>query len=198
MKISRKYILLCTLPLALVAGCSTTPSVKRIEAGGATSVSTMGVDVKDFKDAAGKMVETLLTSGALDKVAGRKAVINVGQIVNDSGQMFDTDQISFKITSDLMTSGKAQTITTYGKNATDKVGQAAVAEKQFLQDQKGPGVLPDFNLAGKILRTDARQGSTREVTYTFQLLLTDTSTGLAVWQNERAIGKQTTRPAVGF
>ena len=198
MKMTRKSLLLCAVPLILASGCSTTPSVKRVEAGGATSVSTMGVDVKDFKDAAGEMVKSLLTSPALDRVAGRKAVIQVGQIINDSGQMFDTDQISFKITTDLMTSGKAQTITTYGSNAADKVGQAAVQERAFLQDQKGPGTLPDFTLAGKILRTDAREGRTREVTYTFQLLLTDLSTGVAAWQNERPIAKQTNRPAVGF
>lgn len=193
MKSTIKLIALGALPVFLVAGCST--PVQRIEAGGPTAVTTMGVDVKDFKDAAGDMVKTLLASGALDRTDGRKSVIAVGKITNDTDRNFDTDQISFKITSDLMTSGKTMTTTTYGANAADKVGQAAVNEKKFLNDDKGPGVLPDFTLAGKILVQHAQAGHTHEVTYTFQLFLTDTSTGLAVWQNERSIGKQGRGPA---
>ena len=149
MNITQKGLLLCAVPLILASGCNTTPSVKRVEAGGPTSVSTMDLDVKDFKDAAGKMVETLLTSGALDRVTGRKAIILVGRIVNDSGRMFDTGQITFKITADLNASGKAQELTTYGKNAVDPVGKVLTDEIKFNKDDKGPGTLPDFTLAEK-------------------------------------------------
>ncbi len=197
MKHPKIHLLLSSL-LLLAAGCATTPNVTRVEAGGPTAVTTMGVNVQDFKNAAGQMVSTLLNSGALDKVSGRKAVILVGKIVNDSGEMFDTDQITFKITTDLMNSGKTQTTTTFGKNAQDKIAGGVADERRFLQDDKGQGLLPDFSLSGKILRTDARAGRTREVSYTFQLYLTDTASGLAVWQNETVVSKQGTRPGVGF
>jgi uncharacterized protein (TIGR02722 family) len=196
MKKSLKLIALGILPVLIVTGCSTPP--QRIESGGPTAVTTMGVDIQDFKNAAGEMVKTLIMSGALDRQGGGKSIVAVGNIINDTDRNFDTDQISFKITTDLANSGKTMTINTYGKNAADKVGQAVVNEKNFLNDNKGATKLPDLTLAGKILSTHAREGHTREVTYTFQLFLTDTSTGLTVWQDERNITKQTTRASAGF
>jgi PBP1b-binding outer membrane lipoprotein LpoB len=44
----------------------------------------------------------------------------------------------------------------------------------------------------------ACSGSTRQSTYSFQLSLTDSKTGLAVWEDKKEITKQGTRPSVGF
>jgi PBP1b-binding outer membrane lipoprotein LpoB len=158
----------------------------------------MGINIKDFKDAAGTMVESLMVSGALDSVTGRKARIGVGHIVNDSGEFFDTDQIMAKITTDLMKTGKTETMTTFGSNAIDQVGKGTQQQIEFMEDKKISGNLPDFTLAGKIMRTTAREGSVREVAYTFQLYLTNVRTGAAAWQDEKIISKQTKRPVAGF
>lgn len=194
--ISLKTILGCTL-VALIAGCGTAPT--RIEAGGPNAITTMGVDILDFKDAAGKMVESLLVSDAMNKVQGRKAIILVGKIRNDTPERFDVDQVAFKITTDLNKSQKTQTLTTFGDKAIDTTAQSVQRERDFLQDKKISGpALPDYSLAGKILYTSGREGRMRSASYTFQLYLTDTATGLAVWQEEKIISKQGTRPAVSF
>jgi PBP1b-binding outer membrane lipoprotein LpoB len=70
-------------------------------------------------------------------------------------------------------------------------------ENEFMNDQKTTRK-PDFTLSGKIIETLARSGSTRQSTYSFQLSLTDSKTGLAVWEGEKEITKQGTRPSVGF
>ena len=62
----------------------------------------------------------------------------------------------------------------------------------------GIGLKTDFTLSGKIIETIDRAGSTSRHTYTFQLSLNDTRTGYQVWQGEKEIGKQGTKPSVGF
>jgi penicillin-binding protein activator len=98
-----------------------------------------------------------------------------------------------------LNSGKAQTTTTLGLGGTaeDPMAKGLQQENEFANDQKTTRK-PDFTLSGKIIETRATSGSTRQSTYSFQLSLTDAKTGLAVWEGEKEITKQGTRPAVGF
>ncbi|HXJ75489.1 MAG TPA: hypothetical protein VNM37_21720 [Candidatus Dormibacteraeota bacterium] len=188
--------LLVLLSLAALVGCSSPP--KRIEPGGPTSLTTFGVDIADFKAAASYVVESLLKSDVFDRFQGRKARILVSTIKNDTSQHFDTDQITFKITTDLLNSGKAETETLGGKSV-DSEGRAIVAERDFANDSKSPErKVADFTLAGKILQTRAREGNMREVSYTLQLYLNDPKTGSAVWQGEKIVTKQGKRASVSF
>lgn len=57
---------------------------------------------------------------------------------------------------------------------------------------------PNYTLTGKIIEDVARDGSTRQVTYVFQLSLTDPRFGTAVWEDEKKIQKTGTRAAVGW
>jgi hypothetical protein len=195
----KKIILLslAALPL-LVGGCGT--NAHYIQTGGKESVVTVsGINIQDFIQAANTATSDLLASGALDKVATPPAVIAISRIVNNTGQQIDTDLLTKKIRVGLLNSGKAQTTTTMGLGGTaeDPMAKGLQQEAEFKSDQKTTRT-PDFTLSGKIIETVARTGSTSQSTYSFQLSLTDPKTGLAVWEGEKEITKQGSRPAVGF
>jgi uncharacterized protein (TIGR02722 family) len=196
----KKTVLLSILAAAIpfiVGGCA---SAHYVETGGSESVVTVGqINIQDYIQAANAATSDLLASGALDKVATPPAVLAISRIVNNTGQQIDTDLLTKKIRVAVLNSGKAQTTTTMGLGGTaeDPMAKGLQQENEFMNDQKTTRK-PDFTLSGKIIETTARAGSTRQSTYSFQLSLTDARTGLAVWEGEKEITKQGTRPSVGF
>jgi uncharacterized protein (TIGR02722 family) len=190
-------LLAAALPL-LVGGCAT--KAHYIETGGRESMVNVGqINIQDFIQAADTATSDLLASGRLDKVATPPAIIAISRIVNNTGQQIDTDLLTKKIRVALLNSGKAQTTTTMGLGGTaeDPMAKGLQQEAEFKADQKVTRT-PDFTLSGKIIQTLAKDGNTSQSTYSFQLSLTDTRTGLAVWENEKEITKQGQKPSIGF
>ena len=197
----KKIVLLsltvAVLPL-IVGGCGT--QAHYIQTGGRESVVTVsGINIQDFIQAADAETSDLLSSGKLDKVANPPAVLAISRIINNTGQQIDTDLLTKKIRVALLNSGKAQTTTTMGlgNTAEDPMAKGLQQESEFKSDQKATRT-PDFTLSGKIIETVARTGNTSQSTYSFQLSLTDAKTGLAVWEGEKEITKQGSKPTVGF
>jgi len=191
------FSLLAALPF-VIGGCAT--NAHYVETGGRENVVSVGqINIQDYIQAANAAVNDLLASGALDRVATPPAVLAISRIVNNTGQQIDTDLLVKKIRVAVLNSGKAQTTTTLGLGGTaeDPMAKGLQQENEFMNDQKTTRK-PDFTLSGKIIETLARSGSTRQSTYSFQLSLTDSKTGLAVWEGEKEITKQGTRPSVGF
>jgi len=191
------FSLLAALPF-VIGGCAT--NAHYVETGGRESVVSVNqINIQDYIQAANAAVNDLLASGALDRVPNPPAVLAISRIVNNTGQQIDTDLLVKKIRVAVLNSGKAQTTTTMGLGGTaeDPMAKGLQQENEFKSDQKATRT-PDFTLSGKIIETTARAGSTRQSTYSFQLSLTDSKTGLAVWEGEKEITKQGTRPSVGF
>lgn len=191
------FSLLAALPF-VIGGCAT--NAHYVETGGRENVVSVNqINIQDYIQAANAAVNDLLASGALDRVPNPPAVLAISRIVNNTGQQIDTDLLVKKIRVAVLNSGKAQTTTTMGLGGTaeDPMAKGLQQENEFMNDQKTTRK-PDFTLSGKIIETTARAGSTRQSTYSFQLSLTDARTGLAVWEGEKEITKQGTRPAVGF
>jgi uncharacterized protein (TIGR02722 family) len=191
------FSLLAALPF-VIGGCAT--NAHYVETGGRESVVSVNqINIQDYIQAANAAVNDLLASGALDRVPNPPAVLAISRIVNNTGQQIDTDLLVKKIRVAVLNSGKAQTTTTMGLGGTaeDPMAKGLQQENEFMNDQKTTRK-PDFTLSGKIIETTARAGSTRQSTYSFQLSLTDSKTGLAIWEGEKEITKQGTRPAVGF
>jgi len=163
------YLLTLACPLIWV-GCATAPHVVE----GPSTVPTMGISTEDFAAKADEMIQSLVESSVLDKAPKKPAILVVGRIMNNTGRQFDTDLLAKKIRVALNKSGKAMTDTTGGA----------------LRD-------PDFTLSGKIIETATAYGNLRQSAYTFQLSLSNPQ-GLAVWEDEKEIRKQSERPAVGF
>jgi uncharacterized protein (TIGR02722 family) len=191
------FSLLAALPF-VIGGCAT--NAHYVETGGRENVVSVNqINIQDYIQAANAAVNDLLASGALDRVPNPPAVLAISRIVNNTGQQIDTDLLVKKIRVAVLSSGKALTTTTLGLGGTaeDPMAKGLQQENEFMNDQKTTRK-PDFTLSGKIIETTARAGSTRQSTYSFQLSLTDSKTGLAVWEGEKEITKQGTRPSVGF
>jgi uncharacterized protein (TIGR02722 family) len=182
---------------AFITGCGT--NAHYVETGGRNSVvSTDVINDQDFINAANSATSDLLASGVLDRVKSPPAILAMSRIVNNTGQQVDIDLLTKKIRVALLNSGKAVTTTTFGLGGTaeDPLAKGIQQQKEFTGEQK-PQRLPDFTLSGKIIQNMVKAGDTRQSTYSFQLSLTDQQ-GLAVWEGEKQITKQGTRPAVGF
>src|SRR5882724_9941084 len=189
--------LAAAIPL-IGGGCAT--NAHYVQTGGNQSVVTIGqINIQDYIQAANDMTGKLLASGALDRVANPPAVLAISRIVNNTGQQIDTDLLTKKIRVAVLDSGKALTTTTMGLGGTaeDPMAKGLQQENEFKNDTKATRT-PDFTLSGKIIELGARVSNTRQSTYSFQLSLTDSKTGLAMWEGEKEITKQGTRSSVGF
>ena len=90
-----------------------------------------------------------------------------------------------------------------GGRVEDEAAKGSQDMRDYLNDEAATttqqmDALPDYTLSGKLLKDQARSGKTRQASYVFQLSLTDTSTGQAVWEEERTITKQGQRSSVGW
>jgi uncharacterized protein (TIGR02722 family) len=191
-------ILVAAIPL-IGAGCAGT-GAHYVETGDKNNVVNLGqINIQDYIQAANDMTGKLLASGVLDKVDHPPAVLAISRIVNNTGQQIDTDLLTKKIRVAVLDSGKALTTTTMGLGGTaeDPMAKGLQQENEFKNDTKVTRT-PDFTLSGKIIQLAVKAGDTRQSTYSFQLSLTDSKTGLAVWEGEKEITKQGTRSSVGF
>ena len=178
----------------LMSGCTTAPT--RIQAGGPTAVTTMGVDLQDFKTAAGTFVNEMLRSPAITQFpaqnGGSLPVLSTGSVVNKSDMHIDLAQITGRINEDLLNSGLVELM------ANDAGARSANAQDAFMSDVKvNKAGDADFYLEGEILLLTARDGSLREKNYTFQLRLNNRARR-TVFQKTYDMGKQTTRSNVGW
>lgn len=197
MKISSRYYLLLLPPLILYGGCST--HTRYVEPTGPRTIVTSEINIQDFSYAAEDMVKSLLVSGTLDKAQQQPSILAISRIVNNTTQQIDTDMLTKKIRVALNQSGRVLTTTTMGVGgiAEDPLAQGIQQEKEFYADKREPQRLPDYSLSGKIIEKRDRQDNVRQVTYTFQLSLTD-GNGLAVWEEEKQITKQGKRGIIGW
>ncbi|MCC6683387.1 MAG: penicillin-binding protein activator LpoB [Phycisphaeraceae bacterium] len=191
--------------LLLLTGCSSSKA-HRIESGGDESVTSLNkIDIQDWMEAADSMTQSLIESGILDQAATAEGppVIAISRIVNSTTQQIDTDMLTKKIRVTLNQSGRAMTTTTIGLGgrAEDPLAKGEGQRAEFFNDGDNPQVKqarPRFTLSGKIIEDRARAGSTQQVTYVFQLSMTDVQRGLAAWEDERSITKQGKKNAVGW
>jgi penicillin-binding protein activator len=197
-----KKILLLSLAAAalplVIGGCAT--KAHYVQTGGHESLVSVGaINIQDYIQAASTMTSELLASGALNKVPNPPAILAISRIINNTGQQIDTDLLTKKIRVALLQSGKALTTTTFtvGGPAEDPMAQALQQQNEAKLNQRTART-PDFTLSGKIIQTAVKEGSTSQSTFSFQLSLTDPSSGLAVWEGEKEITKQGERGSVGF
>lgn len=180
--------------VGLAAGC--TPQTQMLTQGTPDAPVTMGLSGSDFAQAASDAVQSMLTSGAVDRNDGKKNIMVVSTVLNDTMQRIDTDQLVKKIRVDLLRSGKVLTTTAIGLNgAEDKMTQAYSELSQSRKVDRSTVVrqklaAPNMSLSGKIIQRNNRvDGNKQLVEYYFQLTLTDLSNGLAIWEGETPIRK---------
>ena len=183
------------LALGIFAGC--TPQTQLLSPGGAQQEPvTMGLSNVDFSRAATDAVQSMLDSGAVDRADGKKNILVVSNVLNDTMQRIDTDQLVKKIRVELLRSGKVYTTTAIGlngpedemNNAYNQLRKSKRINKSTLKRQSLTA--PDLSLSGKIIQRNNRvNGNKQLVEYYFQLTLTDLGNGLAIWEGETPISK---------
>lgn len=192
-----KFLVVASLVLALTAvGCATSPV--RVDTTNDQSGAVMGLGYRDFAEAAGTMVQSILESGAVDKPEGGRYVLVISRIRNDTMQRIDTDQLVKKIRVDLLNSGKVVITTAMGADGAEDAMSYQARElrgnDEFAQERvagKGQLVAPDLSLSGKIFQRNVRiDRRNTQVEYYFGLSLTDINTGLAFWEGEKPIIKR--------
>ncbi len=185
-KITYTCMLAAGAALAFSTGCSTPPT--RIQAGGPTALTTMSVDLADFKAAASKMVQELLVTPQIANFpknnSGRLPVLNTGSIVNNSDIQMDMGQLAGRINEDLLNGGVVELM------AMDAGAVSAAKEDDWTSDKKtASNNRADFFLEGKIMVLRASEGDMREKSYSFQLRLNNRERR-TVWQRTYDMAKQ--------
>jgi uncharacterized protein (TIGR02722 family) len=185
----------------LLTGCATKNDARYIDSQGPqTIVSLNQINIQDWNSAAEKLVAQLLASNVLDRAPELPAVMAVSRIRNNTGVQVDTDNLTKNIRIALNQTGKIVTTTTLGPDGRveDPMAAEVGAMQAFMAGEKQKTVLPYYTLSGKLLDDKVTSGSTQQVTYTFQLSLTTTRDGLAVWEGQQQITKQGRRSSVGW
>ncbi|MBV0934412.1 penicillin-binding protein activator LpoB [Marinobacterium weihaiense] len=187
-------VLAVSTAFGLATGC--TPKTQLLTPGAVDQPVTMGLSGSDFAQAASDAVQSMLTSGAVDRSDGKKNIMVVSTVLNDTMQRIDTDQLVKKIRVDLLRSGKVLTTTAIGLNgAEDRMTQAYGELSQSRKVDRSTLVrqrlaAPNMSLSGKIIQRNNRvDGNQQLVEYYFQLTLTDLANGLAIWEGETPIRK---------
>lgn len=189
-------LLATLLAITFIVGCATT--TRYVDPNNDRGPVTMTLDYRDFEQAAGEAVESMLASGAVNNPRGGRYVMVVSRITNDTMQRIDTDQLTRKVRIDLLKSGRVVTTTAVGLDgAEDEMSMRARelrdSEEFDQRGVKGKGRLqaPDLSLSGKIMqRNHSISSREQQVDYYFQLVLTDIETGLAIWEGEIPIIKR--------
>jgi uncharacterized protein (TIGR02722 family) len=203
-KVLSLHLIGTVILLLLVSGCATT--TQNIDMNNDKGKAVMGLDYRDFQQAASEAISSMLQSGAVNKPGGGRYVLAISRIVNDTMQRIDTDQLVKKIRVDLLQSGKVVVTTAVGAGGPeDKMSmQARQLRKsdEFNQNtvaKKGQMIAPDLSLSGKIIQRNVKVSrGTQQVEYYFQLTLTDINTGLAFWEGESIIGKRGSNKSVSW
>jgi uncharacterized protein (TIGR02722 family) len=202
MKSTRLAVLALTAAsAAFLTGCATQNNAKYVDSQGPnTIVSLNSINIQDWNTAADKLVASLLASGVLERAPELPAVMAISRIRNNTQQQVDTDSLTKKIRIALNQTGKVVTTTTMGPDGRveDAMAADAGAMGAFMAGQKQVTKLPYYTLSGKLLEDRVSVGSTKHVTYTFQLSLTTVKDGLALWEGEELITKQGQRSSVGW
>jgi uncharacterized protein (TIGR02722 family) len=203
--VNKIKLVMLSAAVILSTGCSTV-ATKNIDVHNDKEVAVRGLNYKDFQKAANEAVDSMLRSGAISKPGGGRYVLAISDIINDTMQRIDTDQLVKKIRVALLQSGKVVVTTAVSaKGAEDKMSMSTRKLRghgEFNQKTvagRGQMIAPDLSLSGKIIQKNIRINRSEELTeYYFQLSLTDINTGLALWEGETVLGKRGSGDSVSW
>lgn len=204
MKNRTTFLLAFAAALLITGGCGSDP--ERIDPSGNSGLTTThDINFKDWQTAAETCINSMLQSGVLTRPDGRKTVLMISLVKNKTSQHIDTEILTDKIRQAVLRSGKAVTTTAVGANGPEDKASKQVRDLQdddmFNQNtvqKMGTTIAPDMSLAGEIIQQKTNLGRNTESYFFFHMTLTDLSTGLAVWEDNVEIAKQSKRPYFGY
>ena len=150
-----------------------------------------------------KVVQELVTSAVNHKSiadAKRPPIVMVTRLQNKTSEHIDTQSITDMVTVELTNSGRVQFV--------DKAARDDIAEEYEYQNSgtvsretkkgKGNQVGADLILNGRIDSIVQEVGKQKTVYYKVTLNMTNLSTGLIVWTNQKQIRKLFKKQSVGI
>lgn len=181
----------------IFAACST--KTQYIDSADSKEYTTTGLDTHDLQDAAQKSIESLLSSKYVKNISGDSPkVLVISDVLNDTMQHIDTEQLTRKVTREMRNSGKFILSLAMGGSgvSSDKMIYTARSAReneefnQYTTTEKGELIAPELSLSGKIIQKNTRLSSSEQrIDYYFLLTLSDIKTGLVLWDDEVSISK---------
>ncbi|MGN0844006.1 MAG: penicillin-binding protein activator LpoB [Kiritimatiellia bacterium] len=175
-----KHILFPLLVVcALLAGCATTP--ERVDRHNDKGPEVMGLDYRDFNEAASAALRSIHEEGTVDKPDGSRYVVYVGRVINKTTQNWETTQLTKAVTIELRKSGKV--VVTMVPPGDDTI----------------EGVQPELVLTGKVSERNIQMTSKKKQTeYYLELELTDPKTKIVYWEGQAPIIKRGSSKTVNW
>lgn len=185
--------------LLLLTGCETPTETRTVDAKGPDVINTSAINSQDWANAADQLLNSLLSSEALNNAPRKPAVLAVDRIINNTSLMVDTDLLIKKIRVGLTQTGKVAITNTMGLGERAVVASEAAELEEMQSGKKAKILVPDYTLYAKLIQQTDRNSKVTQNTYSFQMSLVQVKTGLTVWEEEKQIAKQTkAAPRVGW
>jgi uncharacterized protein (TIGR02722 family) len=197
MKIITCTMTICIAACLTLAGCGG-PVVTYGDPG---AVETLTIDFgsTDLQMIAEKMVNSLLVSGVLAE--GQRPVMYVAEFKNRTDEHIDTKNITDKIRTALLRSGKVRFSAAMETNS-ELVNQLEYQTRAGMvrpdtAKQFGQQIGADYFLFGEITSIRKRAGRVEDVYFKFTMNLVDIESALIEWADEQEIRKGEKRRSVG-
>ena len=192
MNVSSKFIADLSVGVALfLTGCETPTETRTVDSKGPEALNTSAINSQDWANAADQLVNSLLSGNALNNAPRTPAVLAIDRVINNTQLMIDTDLLIKKIRVALTQTGKIAVTNTMGLGERAVVAGEAAELQEMMSGKKQKIMVPDYTLYAKLIQQTDRNKKITQNTYSFQMSLVQTSTGLTVWEEEKSIAKQT-------
>lgn len=200
LQLSFKFVIL-TILVVVLSSCYS-PAAKIIKIGSDEELVTISsIDPFDWQTVAQKGIDSLLASGALKRDDGSKSIVMISRIRNYTLQHIDTQILTAKVRTAILQSGQGQITSAVGNRSNIDLAVRRMRDKEnddiFNQStlpQRGMVIAPNMSLSGAIIQQTIYQGRKEESYFSFHLVLTDLTTGLAVWEHTEDVLKQGVHP----
>lgn len=191
-----KYVgmgLLSVILGASIVGCG---KVEYVDNAQSAEYTSAGIDYHDIESAVAKSVQSLLNSRYVLELDTKK-VVAISDVINDTMQQVDVQDLTMKITRAMRNSGKFELTTAISGSGgmTDNMIQKSRNLRdndefnQYTTQEKGSLIAPSLSLQGKIVQTNRKVNNKQRIDYNFLLVLTDLKTGTVKWDDSTHIIK---------
>ena len=136
-----------------------------------------------------------------EKISAMKPLLMLSGIQNNTSEHIDSKLLTERLREILFNSGKVR-FTTYAAGEGQSIDAATAQARELSKDpnvkkrtamKKNSVHAYDLSLGGVIIKQTAQSGRENEMSYTFSLTLTDSSTGEGVWTYTKEIKRQHTQ-----